>query len=156
MRRDESWLSDLWTTATKSCAASPRRNGNLGAGVSPAVGEMFPLLLASLFGNFCFGMVFMSKDLFLLHVQPPRPHKYAASPPIDPKEQRKLDSRVEDFRPDQAALSGSDRRTKKLMHKYHDAIFNFIFKMVHDRQQVEDLTQEAFIKAFSVRSEFQR
>jgi len=35
------------------------------------------------------------------------------------------------------------------MYKYHDAIFNFIYRMVHDRQQVEDLTQEAFIKAFS-------
>ncbi len=34
------------------------------------------------------------------------------------------------------------------MQKYHDAIFNFVFKMVHDRPQVEDLTQEAFIKAF--------
>ena len=35
------------------------------------------------------------------------------------------------------------------MKKYHDAIFNFIYRMVHDREQVEDLTQEAFIKAFS-------
>jgi RNA polymerase sigma-70 factor (ECF subfamily) len=35
------------------------------------------------------------------------------------------------------------------MKKYHDAIFGFIFRMVHDREQVEDLTQEAFIKAFA-------
>lgn len=35
------------------------------------------------------------------------------------------------------------------MDKYHDAIFNFIYRMVHDRVQVEDLTQEAFIKAFA-------
>jgi len=35
------------------------------------------------------------------------------------------------------------------MAKYHDAIHNFIYRMVHDREQVEDLTQEAFIKAFS-------
>ena len=35
------------------------------------------------------------------------------------------------------------------MDKYHDAIFSFIFRMVHDREQVEDLTQEAFIKAFA-------
>jgi len=34
------------------------------------------------------------------------------------------------------------------MDKYHDAIFNFIYRMVRDREQVEDLTQEAFIKAF--------
>lgn len=35
------------------------------------------------------------------------------------------------------------------MKKYHDAIFNFVYRMVRDREQVEDLTQEAFIKAFS-------
>jgi RNA polymerase sigma-70 factor (ECF subfamily) len=35
------------------------------------------------------------------------------------------------------------------MTKYHDAIANFIGRMVHDRAQVEDLTQEAFIKAFA-------
>jgi RNA polymerase sigma factor (sigma-70 family) len=35
------------------------------------------------------------------------------------------------------------------MDKYHDAIFNFIFRMVREREQVEDLTQEAFIKAFA-------
>ena len=35
------------------------------------------------------------------------------------------------------------------MNKYHDAIFNFIYRMIRDREQVEDLTQEAFIKAFS-------
>lgn len=35
------------------------------------------------------------------------------------------------------------------MDKYHDPIFSFIWKMIHDRSQVEDLTQEAFIKAFA-------
>jgi RNA polymerase sigma-70 factor (ECF subfamily) len=35
------------------------------------------------------------------------------------------------------------------MEKYHDAIYNFIYRMIHDREQVEDLTQEAFIKAFA-------
>lgn len=79
----------------------------------------------------------------------PRPHKPAAPPSVDPKEQRKLDSRAEDSNCIQQALAGNNQAYKKLMHKYHDAIFNFIFKMVHDRQQVEDLTQEAFIKAFS-------
>jgi RNA polymerase sigma factor (sigma-70 family) len=81
--------------------------------------------------------------------KPLRPHKPAAPPSVDPKEQRKLDSRAEDSNCIQRALAGDDQAYKKLMHKYHDAIFNFVFKMVHDRQQVEDLTQEAFIKAFS-------
>jgi len=53
----------------------------------------------------------------------------------------------------QAALRGDDRAYQKLMRKYHDQIFNFIYRMIHDREQVEDLTQEAFIKAFgSLRS----
>lgn len=78
-----------------------------------------------------------------------RPHTPAAQTPVDPKIQRKLDSRAEDSSLIQEALSGNDQAYKRLMQKYHDAIFNFIFKMVRERQQVEDLTQEAFIKAFS-------
>jgi RNA polymerase sigma-70 factor (ECF subfamily) len=35
------------------------------------------------------------------------------------------------------------------MRKYHDPIYGFILRMIHDRTQVEDLTQEAFIKAFA-------
>lgn len=46
-------------------------------------------------------------------------------------------------------MKGDDRAYKKLMRKYHPAIFNFLFRMVRDREQVEDLTQEAFIKAFN-------
>jgi RNA polymerase sigma-70 factor (ECF subfamily) len=77
------------------------------------------------------------------------PQKPAALPTVDPKEQRKIDSRAEDSNLIRRALGGNDQAYKKLMNKYHDAIFNFIYRMVHDRQQVEDLTQEAFIKAFS-------
>ena len=79
-----------------------------------------------------------------------RPYKAAQSPPpADAREQRKLESRIEDSEIIQAAIKGDDRAYKKLMHKYHDAIFNFIQRMIRDRSQVEDLTQEAFIKAFS-------
>lgn len=78
-----------------------------------------------------------------------RPYKAAQSPPsVNAKEQRKLDSRIEDSEIIQAALKGDDRAYKRLMQKYHDAIFNFIQRMIRDRPQVEDLTQEAFIKAF--------
>ncbi len=78
-----------------------------------------------------------------------RPHNAAPKVPVDSKEQRRLDSRAEDSQIIQDALRGDDLAYKKLMKKYHDAIFNFIFRMVHEREQVEDLTQEAFIKAFS-------
>jgi RNA polymerase sigma factor (sigma-70 family) len=78
-----------------------------------------------------------------------RPNKRAAQSSLDLKEQRKRDSRAEDSTLIQRAIAGDNRAYKKLMQKYRDAIFNFIFKMVRDRQQVEDLTQEAFIKAFA-------
>jgi RNA polymerase sigma factor (sigma-70 family) len=68
---------------------------------------------------------------------------------LDPKEQRRLDSRSEDSQLIKDALAGDDAAYTRLMKKYHDAIFSFIFRMVHDREQVEDLTQEAFIKAFA-------
>lgn len=76
-----------------------------------------------------------------------RPHKAPSSSPGS-TDQRKLDSRSEDSRIIQQALQGDDAAYKKLMNKYHDAIFNFIYRMVRDKHQVEDLTQEAFIKAF--------
>lgn len=78
-----------------------------------------------------------------------RPHTPAVRPAIDPKEERKRESRAEDSNLIHRALAGNDQAYKRLMQKYHDAIFNFIYKMVRDRQQVEDLTQEAFIKAFA-------
>ncbi|HXF99575.1 MAG TPA: sigma-70 family RNA polymerase sigma factor, partial [Bacteroidota bacterium] len=84
-----------------------------------------------------------------------RPHRHL--PPassVDPKEQQKADSRAEDSRLIQAALRGDDSAYERLMNKYHDAIYNFIYRMVRDKQQVEDLTQEAFIKAFSSLASF--
>lgn len=75
----------------------------------------------------------------------PRPH----SPAPDTHEQRKLESRSEDTRLIHAAIRGDDKAYKLLMRKYHDAIYSFVYRMVHDKEQVEDLTQEAFIKAFA-------
>jgi RNA polymerase sigma factor (sigma-70 family) len=75
------------------------------------------------------------------------------APPVDTRQIRKQDSRAEDSRLIQSALAGDDPSYRKLMDKYHDQIYNFIYRMIHDREQVEDLTQEAFIKAFqSLRS----
>jgi RNA polymerase sigma-70 factor (ECF subfamily) len=79
-----------------------------------------------------------------------KPRRHSADPPPTPssREEKKLASRNEDYQTIQEALRGDDRAYRKLMHKYHDAIYSFIFRMVHDKEQVEDLTQEAFIKAF--------
>ncbi len=78
----------------------------------------------------------------------PRPHTPPPTP-VEPHDQRKIESRNEDARLIHAALRGDDNAYKQLMRKYHDAIYNFIFRMVHNKEQVEDLTQEAFIKAFA-------
>lgn len=74
--------------------------------------------------------------------------------PLDAKEQQKAESRAEDSQLIQAALKGDNAAYKKLMKKYHDAIYNFIYRMIHDKHQVEDLTQEAFIKAFQSLASF--
>jgi RNA polymerase sigma factor (sigma-70 family) len=78
-----------------------------------------------------------------------RQHKSARTTPSPRSAHRTLDSRSEDSVIIADALAGDDRAYQRLMNKYHDAIFNFIYRMVRDREQVEDLTQEAFIKAFA-------
>lgn len=83
-----------------------------------------------------------------------RPHTSQVRTSEELRAQRKLDSRVEDAQLIQAALKGNNRAYEKLMTKYHDAISNFIYRMIQDKQQVEDLTQEAFIKAFGSLASF--
>ena len=63
--------------------------------------------------------------------------------------QRKLASRREDSRLIKAALKGDQNSYRGLMKKYHDQVYNLLYRMVHDKDEVEDLTQEAFIKAFN-------
>ncbi len=77
-----------------------------------------------------------------------------AALPLDAKEQQKAESRAEDSKLIRDALKGDDSAYKRLMKKYHDAIYHFIYRMIHDKQQVEDLTQEAFIKAFGSLASF--
>ncbi len=61
---------------------------------------------------------------------------------------RKLESRAEDSRLIKAALNGDQPSFRALMKKYHDQVYNLLYRMVHVKDEVEDLTQEAFIKAF--------
>lgn len=75
-----------------------------------------------------------------------------ATPPAKTKEevlaQRRFDSRAEDSRHIKAALKGDQPSYRAIMKKYHDQVYNLLYRMVHDKDEVEDLTQEAFIKAF--------
>ncbi|MBN8570916.1 MAG: sigma-70 family RNA polymerase sigma factor [Ignavibacteria bacterium] len=54
------------------------------------------------------------------------------------------------------ALAGDQTAYEKLMKKYYQLIYNLIFRMISRKEDVEDLTQEAFIKAFNSLQNFDR
>jgi hypothetical protein len=54
--------------------------------------------------------------------------------------QRRLDSRAEDSRNIKAALKGDQVSYRAIMKKYHDQVYNLLYRMVHDKDEVEDLT----------------
>ncbi len=54
------------------------------------------------------------------------------------------------------ALEGDQAAYEKLMKKYYQLIYNLIFRMISKKEDVEDLTQEAFIKAFNSLKNFDR
>lgn len=47
------------------------------------------------------------------------------------------------------AKTGDGKAYDELTLLYKDAVYNIIYRMVHNRQEAEDLTQEAFIKAYN-------
>ncbi len=55
----------------------------------------------------------------------------------------------EDYELVRKAKAGDGRAYDALMEMYHDAVFNIVYRMVHNRQEAEDLTQETFIKAYN-------
>ncbi len=60
-----------------------------------------------------------------------------------------LERRSEDALLIRSALRGDQAAYKRLMKKYHPALFNLICRLVRNRDEAEDLTQEAFVKAFA-------
>lgn len=54
----------------------------------------------------------------------------------------------------QQAIEGNEEAYKQLLENYRGAIFNLLFKMVHNKEETEDLVQEAFIKAFKALPSF--
>ena len=48
-----------------------------------------------------------------------------------------------------AALKGNQGAYKRLMKKYYAPLYNLIYRLVRNKDEVEDLTQEAFVKAFA-------
>lgn len=58
------------------------------------------------------------------------------------------ESSLEDDSLVKKAKGGDEQAYSKLVEKYERALFYHILKMVNDREQVEDLVQETFVKAF--------
>jgi len=46
------------------------------------------------------------------------------------------------------AIAGDESAYKQLLENYRGAIYNLLYKMVRNREETEDLVQEAFMKAF--------
>ena len=70
------------------------------------------------------------------------------------KRQEKSDRAQKDSELVKEALAGSQRAYGKLMGRYRDSIFFMIQKMVNNRNDAEDLTIEAFGKAFQNLSKY--
>src|SRR4030095_8240163 len=58
-------------------------------------------------------------------------------------------SKSEDIELIEEALAGKQSSYKKLMKKYYQLVYNLVYRMIVKKEDVEDLTQEAFIKAFN-------
>ena len=52
------------------------------------------------------------------------------------------------------ALYGDQKAFAEILALYRDQIYHFIFRMVKNRAECEDLTQETFIKAFNALASF--
>lgn len=63
-------------------------------------------------------------------------------------------ARTEDHDHIRRAIRGDQKAFRKLQDKYYLAIYNLIYRMISEKEEVEDLTQEAFIKAFASLSTF--
>ncbi|MEN9522698.1 MAG: hypothetical protein RL065_1075 [Bacteroidota bacterium] len=59
------------------------------------------------------------------------------------------DRAKEDFELIQAALNGSSQAYEKILGRYKDAVFFMLLKMVHNRDDAEDITIETFGKVFN-------
>lgn len=54
----------------------------------------------------------------------------------------------------QRALEGDQQAFKDILNKYKGPVFNLIIRMVKNKEEAEDLVQEAFIKAFNSLASF--
>lgn len=73
---------------------------------------------------------------------------------IATKQERQQQSRKEDADLIRRAVEGDQRAFTALQKKYNPAIANLIRRMLRNSEDVEDLVQETFVKAFNALSSF--
>jgi RNA polymerase sigma-70 factor (ECF subfamily) len=76
--------------------------------------------------------------------------------PVDKQFENRVLSKSEDIDLIERALKGEQTAYDRLMKKYYNLVNNLIFRMIYRKEDVEDLTQEAFIKAFNSLDKFDR
>jgi len=69
---------------------------------------------------------------------------------------KSINSKNEDMELIAKALKGEQKAYDRLMSKYQQMIHNLIFRMIYKKEDVEDLSQEAFIKAFNSLEKFDK
>jgi RNA polymerase sigma-70 factor (ECF subfamily) len=72
----------------------------------------------------------------------------------DKTQENKNVSRLEDYELIGNAIKGDQAAYDRLMKKYYKLVNNLIYRMIYNKEDVEDLTQEAFIKAFNSLEKF--
>lgn len=72
----------------------------------------------------------------------------------DKSQENKNASKLEDYELIGKAIKGDQSSYDRLMKKYYKLVHNLIFRMIYNKEDVEDLTQEAFIKAFNSLEKF--
>src|ERR1700739_5181619 len=50
--------------------------------------------------------------------------------------------------------AGDEQSFALLLHRYRSPLVNFLFRMVKNREQAEDLAQEVFIRVYRAREEY--
>src|ERR1700751_6180071 len=50
--------------------------------------------------------------------------------------------------------AGRERSFELLLHRYRTPLVNFLYRMVKNREQAEDLAQEVFIRVYRARDEY--
>lgn len=74
--------------------------------------------------------------------------------PDEKSVENKSVSKLEDYNLIDKAIKGDQPAYERLMKKYYKLVNNLIYRMIYNKDDVEDLTQEAFIKAFNSLDKF--